>query len=174
MEEVAAHRARFRLYTLLVTQGMQSDPRNIYLNPMNEWCRGVAVFNGYTSSRGPDISITESRKNCEINIDIQYPNGVQYSPVSVGYSGFANMDDGVQGLHKTTYYFSGSMRLDSMYPDSRMLTRIQVATKCLLIIHLWAPPVRHIAMRKRLIQRALLSGRLATAQHPLMSTTRLG
>ena len=35
MEEVAAHRARFRLYTLLTTQGMQSDPRNIYLKPKN-------------------------------------------------------------------------------------------------------------------------------------------
>lgn len=145
-----------------------------YLPGANECCRGVAVFNAYTSSCEPNILIAESRKNCDIDIDIQYPNRVQYSPVIVGYSGIANMDDGVQGLHKTIYYVTGSMRFDSMYSENEMLTSIQVAIKCLLITHLRAPPIQHIAMRKRLIQQALLSGRHATAQHPSMSTTRLG
>ncbi|KAE9367247.1 hypothetical protein N431DRAFT_308212, partial [Stipitochalara longipes BDJ] len=70
--------------------------------------RGVMVFNGYNSSIGLNISPTESRKNCQINLYFQYPNGMQYTPVSIGYSGFANLDAGVQGLHKTTYYFSGA------------------------------------------------------------------
>jgi Domain of unknown function (DUF4360) len=69
---------------------------------------GVAVFSGYTSSIGTNISLTESRKNCQINLDIDYPDGLQYSPVSVGYSGYVNLDDGVEGVHKTIYYFSGS------------------------------------------------------------------
>ena len=90
----------------------------------DEYCRGVAVFNGYTSSLGPNVSIAGSRKNCQINLDIQYPSGVQYSPVSVGYGGFANMDDGVQGVHKTTYYFTGSKYHHSIYPGNQRLTSI--------------------------------------------------
>jgi len=70
--------------------------------------RGVAVFSGYTSSIGTNISLTESRKNCQINLDIEYPDGIQYSPVSISYSGYANLDAGVEGVHNTIYYFSGS------------------------------------------------------------------
>jgi Domain of unknown function (DUF4360) len=77
----------------------------------------VAVFNGYTSSIGPNITARENRKNCQINLDIQYPNGMQYSPVSVGYSGYANLDDGVQGLHQTTYYFTGSKHREPGQPE---------------------------------------------------------
>ena len=79
----------------------------------DQYCRGVAVFNGYTASMGQNISVRESRKNCQINLNIEYPSGTQYSPVSVGYSGYANLDDGVQGLHQTTYYFTGSMHQGS-------------------------------------------------------------
>ncbi|KAE9373985.1 hypothetical protein N431DRAFT_404437 [Stipitochalara longipes BDJ] len=70
--------------------------------------RGVAVFNGYSASVGSNISVRENRKNCQISLNIGYPSGTQYSPVSVGYSGYANLDNGVQGLHQTTYYFTGS------------------------------------------------------------------
>jgi hypothetical protein len=90
----------------------------------DEYHSGVAVFNGYTSSLGPNISIAESRKNCQINLDIQYPSGMQYSPVSVGYSGFANLDDGVQGVHKTTYYFTESKYYHSIHPKNQRLTSI--------------------------------------------------
>ncbi|PMD49134.1 uncharacterized protein K444DRAFT_649072 [Hyaloscypha bicolor E] len=66
------------------------------------------IFNGYTSSMGTNISARENRKHCRINLNILYPTGIQYSPMSVGYSGYANFEDGVQGLHQTSYYFSGS------------------------------------------------------------------
>jgi hypothetical protein len=56
---------------------------------------------------GTNISARENRKNCRINLNILYPTGIQYSPMSVGYSGYANFEDGVQGLHQTSYYFSG-------------------------------------------------------------------
>jgi hypothetical protein len=56
---------------------------------------------------GTNISARENRKNRQINLNILYPTGIQYSPMSVGYSSYANLEDGVQGLHQTSYYFSG-------------------------------------------------------------------
>lgn len=89
-----------------------------FLQKTDENFRGVAVFNGYTASLGPNVSVREGRKNCQINLDIRYPSGVQYSPVSVGYSGYANLEDGVQGLHQTTYYFTGSKYQDFRRPKN--------------------------------------------------------
>jgi hypothetical protein len=101
--------------------------------------RGVAVFNGYTASIGSGISVREGRKNCQINLNIDYPSGTQYSPVSVGYSGYANLDDGVQGLHQTTYYFSGSKDRAST-PSKDSATKHKIGSDQVSTNHTFAGP----------------------------------
>ncbi|OCK77763.1 hypothetical protein K432DRAFT_395337 [Lepidopterella palustris CBS 459.81] len=65
------------------------------------------IFDSYVASIGPGIVVTENRKNCQLNVDITYPGGFQYSIFSADYRGYAAIDAGVTGVLKSTYYFSG-------------------------------------------------------------------
>jgi hypothetical protein len=65
------------------------------------------IFDAYIASIGPGISVTESRKNCQLNIDLDYPGGFQYSILSADYRGYSAIQKGVTGTLKSTYYFSG-------------------------------------------------------------------
>jgi hypothetical protein len=65
------------------------------------------IFDSYVASVGPGVAATESRKNCQLNVDIKYPGGFQYSILSADYRGYAALQKGVSGTLKSTYYFSG-------------------------------------------------------------------
>ncbi|CAN9178358.1 hypothetical protein GT037_007292 [Alternaria burnsii] len=65
------------------------------------------IFDSYIASIGPGIPVTEQRKNCQLNVDIQYPGGFQYSILSADYRGYSAIQKGVSGTLKSTYYFSG-------------------------------------------------------------------
>jgi hypothetical protein len=65
------------------------------------------IFDSYVASLGPGIAVTESRKNCQLNLDVRYPAGFQYSIFSADYRGYAKLDADVTGVQKSIYYFSG-------------------------------------------------------------------
>jgi len=66
------------------------------------------IFDSYEASIGPGVAKTENRKNCQLNVNLLYPGGFQYSILSADYRGYASVDQGVTGTLKSTYYFSGS------------------------------------------------------------------
>jgi hypothetical protein len=53
------------------------------------------------------VPAEQSRKNCQINIGLQFSPGYQYSVYSADYQGWGDLDAGVKGLVKSNYYFSG-------------------------------------------------------------------
>jgi len=65
---------------------------------------------GMNSAIGPGISVEESRKNCQINVELFFQPGFQYSVYSADYTGYANLESGVQGEIKSSYYFSGDAK----------------------------------------------------------------
>lgn len=65
------------------------------------------LYDNYIASTGPGTTASDRRKNCQINLDIHYPNGWQYSLFSADYRGYAALDKGVTGEQVATYYFSG-------------------------------------------------------------------
>jgi hypothetical protein len=65
------------------------------------------IFDAYIASIGPGVAVTEQRKNCQLNVDLLYPGGFQYSILSADYRGYSNIQKGVTGTLKSTYYFSG-------------------------------------------------------------------
>jgi hypothetical protein len=71
--------------------------------------RFTLIFDDYVASIGPGVAITESRKNCQLDIDLQYPSGFQYSVFNADYRGYAALDANVTGTQQSTYYFSGRM-----------------------------------------------------------------
>jgi len=68
------------------------------------------IFDKYVASIGPGIVTTESRKFCQINLQLHYPSGFQYSIQSTIYRGFVALDSGVTGTQEATYYFSGESK----------------------------------------------------------------
>ncbi|RDL34411.1 Uncharacterized protein BP5553_07539 [Venustampulla echinocandica] len=75
------------------------------------------IFDRYVASLGPGVAITENRKNCQLNINLKYPGGFQYSVFNTVYRGYIGIDAGVSGVQSTTFYFSGGT-----YPTSSQTT----------------------------------------------------
>ncbi|CZR61310.1 uncharacterized protein PAC_11206 [Phialocephala subalpina] len=65
------------------------------------------IFDNYVASIGPGVAVTENRKNCQINLDLAYPSGFQYSIFNTVYRGYVGIDAGVTARQQSTFYFSG-------------------------------------------------------------------
>lgn len=65
------------------------------------------LFDDFVASTGSGTTAKDSRKNCQINIDLRYPQGWSYSVLSVDYRGFIDIPSGVSATQSATYYFSG-------------------------------------------------------------------
>ncbi|CZT10316.1 uncharacterized protein RCO7_02904 [Rhynchosporium graminicola] len=66
------------------------------------------IFDSMVASIGTGVAVTENRKNCQLNINLQYPSGFQYSVLSTEFRGYADLQAGISGVQQATYYFSGS------------------------------------------------------------------
>jgi len=66
------------------------------------------IFDTFVASLGTGIAVTETRKNCQLNVNLEYPSGFQYSVLGTTFRGYADLTDGVTGVQSATYYFSGS------------------------------------------------------------------
>lgn len=84
-----------------------SDDRSTY----------TLIFDSYIASVGPGVSITEGRKNCQVNLALRIPQGWQFSILSTDFRGFAALDAGVTGTQKSTYYFAGESKQVSVQKD---------------------------------------------------------
>ncbi|KAG9228494.1 secreted protein [Amylocarpus encephaloides] len=66
------------------------------------------IFDSFVASIGPGVPVTASRINCQLNINLQYPSGFQYSVLGTDFRGYAGLDAGITGVQSANYYFSGS------------------------------------------------------------------
>lgn len=56
---------------------------------------------------GTGKAAEESRKNCQINLALEFSPGFSFAIFSADYAGWGDLDTGVSGIVKSTYYFSG-------------------------------------------------------------------
>jgi hypothetical protein len=68
------------------------------------------LFDSFVASAGPDINITDNRKNCQLNIGLHVPQGWSYTVATIDFRGYAQLDRRVEGTQKAVYYFGGSTR----------------------------------------------------------------
>jgi hypothetical protein len=73
----------------------------------NTLTRSTDFNRDFTASVGSRSDATDSRKNCQINLKLTYDPGFSFSVYSADYAGWADLDSGVTGVVKSTYYFSG-------------------------------------------------------------------
>jgi hypothetical protein len=71
----------------------------------------------FTAKVGSKTDVVESRKNCQLNLKLEYESGFSFSVYQADYSGWADLDDGVTGNVKATYYFSGQQDQVSLARD---------------------------------------------------------
>ena len=55
------------------------------------------LFDQFVASAGPGIALPESRKNCQITVDLVYPQGWSYTVFSADYRGYASLTPGSTG-----------------------------------------------------------------------------
>jgi len=107
------------------TAAVGPDPSEVYINSISYGGTGcpqgsvgsfisadrqtfTLIFDSYVASIGPGVAVTNNRLNCQLNLDLQYPAGFQYSVLGTEFRGYAGLDAGVTGVQQATYYFSGS------------------------------------------------------------------
>lgn len=67
----------------------------------------LILWDSFSAAAGPNIPLRDARKNCQINIDLDYTNGWQYTVEGVEYSGLVEVAEGSQALAGSAYYFQG-------------------------------------------------------------------
>ncbi|KAJ3210343.1 hypothetical protein HK099_008269 [Clydaea vesicula] len=65
------------------------------------------LFDSYIASAGDGIPITENRKNCQLNVKLNVPQGWSYTLATIDYRFFVQLDRGVTAQQKADYYFQG-------------------------------------------------------------------
>jgi len=68
------------------------------------------AFDNYIASVGKGISITQSRKNCQLTIQLVYPPGWSYSVFETQYVGYVSLDKKVVATQKSQYWFAGDQK----------------------------------------------------------------
>ena len=76
-----------------------SPPRAIYVTGFDDWI----------VSAGPDVPITENRKNCQINVNLHIPAHAAAAVVTMFTRGFVNLPRGVVATVGSIAYFGGDI-----------------------------------------------------------------
>ena len=63
------------------------------------------TFSEYIAEVYPDSLPADSRRNCSLTVDLDFPQGWTYSVVNFDYRGYVFLDDKVQAVAKAQYYF---------------------------------------------------------------------
>jgi hypothetical protein len=64
-------------------------------------------YSQYVAEVGPGVAATAARKNCQINLKVNVPQGFTYAIVKTDYRGYINLAKGATGVERASYYFQG-------------------------------------------------------------------
>ena len=99
------------------------------------------IFDEYFVEVGAGVSNQDRRKNCQVTVDLEFPQGWSYSVIGFDYRGYAYLDSKVKGTAKTKYYFQGETQETSYtsglkgYMDDNYLISDNVEADALV----WSP-----------------------------------
>jgi hypothetical protein len=68
------------------------------------------LFDSYIAEVGPGVPLSLKRRNCQLNIDLDFPSGWSYTIFTVDYRGYVALERGVKGTQQSSYYFQGQGR----------------------------------------------------------------
>lgn len=99
------------------------------------------LFDSYVAEAGPGITLSSGRKNCQIAVDLRFPQGYSVTLADVDYRGYAKLDPGATGIQKTSYYFQGQTRRADLKSTYRgpMDDDYTISDKLALESLVWSP-----------------------------------
>lgn len=114
----------------LVRSEFSPDPRDVRINAIafaGSGCPAGTVspnlsadakaftllFDSYVAEAGPGMPLSLARKNCQITVDLRFPQGWSYSVFTVDYRGYAKLESGTYGQQVSNYYFQGQSKTGS-------------------------------------------------------------
>ncbi|HUQ59786.1 DUF4360 domain-containing protein [Lentzea sp.] len=73
----------------------------------------TVTYSDYLAQVGVGARPTDLRKNCQLNLRVNVPQGFTYGIAQADYRGFAHLERGAYAIQKANYYFQGMSQNDS-------------------------------------------------------------
>ncbi|MFI2263522.1 DUF4360 domain-containing protein [Streptomyces tubercidicus] len=70
----------------------------------------TVTYSEYLAQAGGGSKPTDSRKNCQIALNVHVPQGFTYAIARADYRGYASLARGARGLETAGYYFQGQQQ----------------------------------------------------------------
>ncbi|MEV0675699.1 DUF4360 domain-containing protein [Actinosynnema sp. NPDC050436] len=67
----------------------------------------TVTYSNYLAQAGADTEPTDFRKNCQLALRVNYPQGFTYGVAQADYRGFAHLQPGATAMEQAGYYFQG-------------------------------------------------------------------
>jgi hypothetical protein len=67
----------------------------------------TVTYSNFMAQVGVGATPTDFRKNCQLNLKVNVPQGFTYGIAQADYRGFASLVRGANGTEKANYYFQG-------------------------------------------------------------------
>jgi len=154
------------------------NPREVYINGISYAGSGcpagsvsqvlssdakafTLLFDSYIAEAGPGMPLSLARKNCQIAVDLRFPQGWSYSVFTVDYRGYARLDPGTSGQQVSSYYFSGQAKTGSLRTNFYGPTErdYQIRDTLGLDAVVWSPCGANRALNMNTQVRVTASGR---------------
>ncbi|WP_341720081.1 DUF4360 domain-containing protein [Micromonospora sp. FIMYZ51] len=85
--------------------GCRPGTADVAVSPDNK--AFTTIYSDYLVQAGPGISVTEGRRNCQLNVLVHVPNGYTFAIVKVDYRGYGLLNRGAVANQLANYYFQG-------------------------------------------------------------------
>jgi hypothetical protein len=98
-----------QVYIQSITYGGSGCPQgSVSQSIANDRLSFTLIFDQYVASSGPAIPTTESRKNCQINLNLRVPQGAGNTILDLDYRGYVQLDAAGQASQGAAYYTNGT------------------------------------------------------------------
>lgn len=85
--------------------GCRPGTANVAVSPDNT--AFTVTYSEYLAQVGKDAKATDFRKNCQLGLSVNVPQGFTYAIAKADYRGFASLAPGASATQNATYYFQG-------------------------------------------------------------------
>jgi hypothetical protein len=109
VEEPAAQPPSQRVTVeLVIANGSGCPAGTTAVAPSPDNTAFTVSYSSYLAQVGVGALPTDFRKNCQLTVQVNVPQGFTYAISKVDYRGFADLQDGARAIQRANYYFQGS------------------------------------------------------------------
>lgn len=74
----------------------------------------TVTYSDYTALTGSGVNAVERRKNCQLVVDVKFPQGFTFAVAKADYRGYASLAPGAKAVQKASYYFQGDSAVQAV------------------------------------------------------------